>query len=319
MAYFVGRRGSLGIAKEGTRGLATTPSYWVPYNSISFDDKAVVVDQESAVGRIEDSDASFVTKKFAEGEFEYDLEDEIIGLILAGVAGAAPSSSAGPTNFIHTYTLSNANQHQSLSLLVQDPNVARMFRLAMIDKFTINVEPEGLAKATVAFRSAAGQDWTLQTPSYTSLGNKFIHSMLSFKLATDTASIAAASALNLRSLEFSISKNLEDFDDLGTATPSDILNKQLTVEGSFEIGFNDSTYRDYMLTPTTRALEILFTYGTNNSLQIQLPKVRFANWEPNKGMNDIATEKIEFKGLYDTANAVASISTLVLKNQETSY
>jgi len=319
MAYYVGRRGSLGIAKEGTRGLAVNPTYWIPYNSLSFDDKAVVIDQDSAFGRIEDTDSSYVSKVYGEGEFEYDLEDKIIGLILAGLAGAAPSSSAGPTNYIHTYTLQQTNNHQSLSLLVQDPNLATMFRLAMIDKFTIKIDPEGLVKCTCSFRSAGGQDWGRQTESYTALGNKFIHSMLIFRIADATADLSTASKLNLNSLEFTITKNVEDFQDLGTATPSDILNKEFQVEGNFEIGFNDATYRNYMLGPTTKAMEILLTYGTNNSLQIQLPKVRFANWEPNKGLNDIASEKVEFKGHYDAANAVASISTLILSNQVDSY
>lgn len=318
MAYYVGRRGSLGIARETSRGVAVAPTYWVPYNTLSFDDKAVVVDEDSAVGRIEDSDSNYITKLYGEGEFEYDLEDKILGVILAGVMGAVDTPSGG-ANFTHTYTLANNNQHQSLSLLVQDPNVARMFRLAMIDKFTIKVEPEGLAKCTVSFRSAAGQDWSILTPTYTSPGNKFIHSMLTFKLAANTGALAAASGINLKSLEFTIQKNIEDFQDLGTATPSDILNKQLTVEGKIELGMTDSTYRNYMLGGTTRALEITFTYGTNNALDIVLPKVRFANWEPNKGLNDIVTEKFDFKGLYDVANAVAVISTLTLKNQVATY
>ena len=315
MAYFVGRRGSLGAAKEGTRGQATTPALWVPYNSVSFDDKAVVVDSEGAFGQIADSYEAYIVKKFAEGDIEFDLDDKFIGLILTALAGAAPSSSAGPTNYTHTYTLANSNQHQSLSLLVQDPNVAKMFRLAMIDKLTIKIEPEGLVKCTASFRSVAGQDWTLTSAVYTALGNKFIHSMLRFKIAADIASIAAAAVLNLKSLELTISKNVEDWQDLGSATPSDILNKQLVVEGNFEIGLNDNTYRNYMIDGSTKAIEILLTYGTNNSLQIQMPKVRFANWEPSKGLNDIATEKIEFKGQYDVVNTLQVISTLVLANQ----
>jgi len=313
MAYWVGRRGSLGAAKEASRAIATAPALWVPYNSISFDDKAVVVDSEGAVGQIADSYESYVVKKFGEGEVEFDLDDKFIGLILTALAGASPSSSGGPSNYVHTYTLSNTNQHQSLSLLVQDPNVARMFRLAMVDKFTIKIEREGIAKCSVGFRSAAGQDWTLQSAAYTALGNKFIHSMLDFKIAATTASFTTE--LNINSLEFTVSKNLEDWQDLGTATPSDILNKQLQVEGSFEIGFSDNTYRNYMLDGSTKALEILLTYGTNNSLDIQLPKVRFASWEPNKGVDDIATEKVEFKALYDVVNTANIISTLVLKNQ----
>ena len=316
MAYYVGRRGSIGVAKEGTRGTATAPALWVPYNSISFDDKTVTVDSEGAFGQIADTYESYVTKKCGEGEFEFDLDDKFVGLILTALAGASPSTT-GSTNYTHTYTLANTNQHQSLSILVQDPNVGRMFRLAMLDKVTFKVAPEGIAKCSVGFRSVAGQDWALQSAVYTALGNKFIHSMLDFKIAANTAGLAAASEIMLKSLELTISKNLEDHQDMGTATPTDILNKQLQVEGNFEIGFNDSTYRNYMLDGSTRAIEITFTYGTSNSLDIVLPKVRFANWEPSKGLDDIASEKIEFKGQYDVANSANVISTLVLKNQLT--
>lgn len=317
--YYLGRRGSLGIAKEVTRGISVAPSYWIPYNSISFDEKAVIVDSEGAFGNIADSYESYVTKKYAEGEFEYDLDDKAIGAILCGVAGAAPSSSAGPTNYVHTYTLQNTNQHQSLSLLVQDPNLTKMFRLGMIDKFSIKIDPEGLVKCTVGFRSTAAQDYTTQTAVYTALGNKFIHSMAKFKIAADIAGLAAATGLNLKSFELNITKNVEDFQDLGTATPSDILNKQLQVEGSFEIGYSDATYKNYVMTPSNKAIDLTLTYGTNNYLTFQLPKVRFANWEPNKSINEIASEKVEFKALYDVVNGLSPISTLTLANQVVSY
>jgi hypothetical protein len=316
--YYVGRRGSLGIAKETVRGQSTTPSYWIPYNSISFDENAVVVDSEGAFGQIADSYESYVTKRYAEGEFEYDLDDKAIGAILCAVAGAAPVST-GSTNYSHAFSLSNTNQHQSLSLLVQDPNLTKMFRLGMVDKFSIKIDPEGLVKCTVGFRSTMAQDYAVQTAVYSALGNKFIHTMAKFKIAADIAGLSAATSLNLKSFELNITKNIEDFQDLGTATPSDILNKQLQVEGSFEIGFNDDTYRQYVMTPTNKAIDLSLTFGTNNSLQIQMPKIRFANWEPNKGINDIASEKIEFKALYDVTNSLQPISTLVLKNQVASY
>lgn len=309
--YYVGRRGSLGAAKEGlttARGTPVTPALWAPYNSISLDDKTVTIDSEGAFGQIADSYESYCVKKYGEGEIEFDLDDKFIGLILSGVMGASPSSSAGPTNYVHTYTLSNTNQHQSLSLLVQDPNISRMFPLSMIDKFTIKVEPEGIAKCNVSFRSQRGKAWQQVAAVYTALGNKFIHSMLTFAIA--------GNALDIKNLEFSISKNIEDFQDLGTATPSDILNKQFVVEGSFELGFQENTYRNYMLDPaTTQTMVITLTYGTNNSLVITLPRVRFANWEPSKGLNDIATQKIEFKGLYGVAATAQVITNIVLSNQ----
>lgn len=315
MAYYVGRRGALGIARETSRGVAVAPAYWVTYNSISFDDKVVGVDSEGAFGNIADSYENYVVKKYGEGEIEFDLDDKALGVILSGVAGVAPTSTG---SYTHTYTLSNTNNHQSLSLYVRDPNVAKMFRLSMIDKFTIKIEPEGLVKCTVSFRSVGGQDWQLLTPDYTALGNKFIHPMLRFGMGANLAALPGT-PINLKNLEFSVSKNIEDFQDLGTATPSDILNKQLVVEGNFEIGMTDNTYRDYMLAGTNRAIEILLTYDATHSLQIRCPKVRFANWEPNKGLNDIVSEKIEFKALYDVTNTLNPISTLVLNNAVASY
>ncbi len=319
MGYYVGRRGSLGVAKEATRGLPLNPTYWIPYNSITHDDKAIVVDQESAFGNIADSDNAFVTKKFGEGEFEADLDDKAIGLILTALMGAAPASTGGPTNYTHTFAFTNTNQHQSLSLLVQDPNSARMFPMGMLDKFEIKAEPEGLIKYTAAWRSRSGRDWTLQTASYTSIGNKFLQQHLVFKIAANIAGLAAASALNLRSLTLTFEKDVEDFDDLGTATPSDILNKDFKVTGTMEIGFSDNTYRNYMLNGDAKAIGVDFVYGANNQLNIQLPKVSFRNWEPNKGLNDIAIEKIEFKGHYDAVNAANIISTMTLLNQVASY
>ena len=319
MSYYVGRRGNLGVAKETSRGTPVIPSYWIPYNSLSFDKKAVVVDQEASFGNVADTMSAHIVKKYGEGSFEADLEDKIIGLILTNVLGAAPSSSAGPTNYTHTYTFQNTNQPTSLSLFVQDPNGQTIFPLSMIDKFEIKVEPEGIVKYSVDFRSKAGQDWTTQTASYTSLGNKFLHQHLAFKLADTIGNLAAASALNLRSLSFTVSKNLKDFDDMGTVTPGDILNQNVMVEGSIELGYSDRVYRNYMLNGTYRAMDMTFTYGANNSLQFQLPRVSFRSWEPNKGLDDIATEKIDFKGHYDSTNALQIISTCVLKNQVSNY
>lgn len=312
MSYYVGRRGSLGISKEasGARGVPVAPTYWIPYTSISFDEKAVIVDSEGAFANIADSYESHVVKKYSEGDVEFDLDDKAIGLILAGVVGAVPSST-GSTNYTHTYSISNTNQHQSLSMVVQDPNVTKNFPLSMIDSFTISVEPEGIAKCTISFRGAKGRDWTAETTDFTSLGNKFIHSMLRFTIED--------SEIKVKRIELVINKNVEDFQDLGTATPTDILNKQLQVSGSFELGFNDNTYRNYMLDGTTKSLDLTFTYGANNSLQITIPRCRFANWEPSKGLDDIASEKIEFKGLYDVSSSIAQISTLVLKNQVDAY
>lgn len=315
---YVGRRSVLGIAKEAVRGTALAPTYYIPNSSISFDQKAVTVDSEGAFNNIADGYEAHVVKKYGEGEFEADLDDKAIGVVLCGVMGAAPVS-AGSTNFTHTYSVTNTNTHQSLSVYVGDPNTATLFPRAMVDTFSLSVEPEGIAKYTVGLRSTKGRDWTTLTPDYTALGNKFLHTHSTFKVAANLAALAAASAIDIRSLTFNVTKNVVDFDDIGTVTPADILNQQMGVDGSLEIAYSDQVYRDYMLNGDYKAVEIKFTYGANNYLTIQLPRVSFRSWEASKGLNDIATQTIDFKAFYDAANADNAIDSIVLANQVSSY
>ena len=116
MSKHVGRRGVLGVAKEASRGtIVGTPTFWIPRSTISFDDKIEQAREEEAMGRIADSDAAFVTQKMADGEFESNLDDKTVGIILTSLLGASPTTTGAPT-YAHTYAQSNTNQHESLSI-----------------------------------------------------------------------------------------------------------------------------------------------------------------------------------------------------------
>ena len=301
MANWVGRRGALGIGVEATKGTVVVPAFWIPYNSLSFDDKAVIQVQEAAFGNIADSNDSHITKKFGEGDVEAHLYDKALGAILTAVLGASPSSSAGPP-YTHTYTLANTNVHKSLSVYVQDPNKTTVFPGTMVNSLEMTVEPEGLVSWTIGFRGMKGRDWQAQTASYTSLGSKFLHQHLNFSVAAAVGSLPGTE-LRLRNLTFTIEKNVADWDDMGTVQPTDMLNRQISVGGSLEIEYADETWRNYFLDDTARAVEIYLYKDANTSLKIQMPNVQWQNWEPNKDLNEIATQTLEFKAMYDTANA----------------
>lgn len=315
MAKFVGRRGALGLAKEATAGTIVLPTFWLPYNSISFDDKTTTVVEEGALGRIEDSDSRHITNKFGEGEVEFDLRDTETGLILTSLFGASPTTTGGPT-YAHTYALQNTNTHQSLSLAYEDPNHAKIFPYGVINGLSISVEPEGIVTASASFMSRASRDWTASaiTPSYTSLGNKFLHQHLIFKLAANTGALAAASNISLKGLTLNLTANSQLDNVTGTAEPEAVLNHQFAVEGEITLNFEDQTYRNYMLDGTYRAMEITLQRSATSSLQLQFPRVSFSEWEQDRSLNEIAAQTIQFKGHYDAANGVAAISTAVLTN-----
>ena len=318
MTKFIGRRGTLGIGIEASKGTAVTPTYYLPYVTMSFIDKATVVAEEQGMGVIADQDSVYVTMTYGEGDVEAQLYDSAIGYILSSLLGAKPvTTGAGP--YTHTYTLSSTNIAQTLSLYWTDPDRHYMFPQAVVESLKCKVEPSGIVSYTVHFKSRPAKDWATLTPSFTSLGNKFLHQHLVAKLASTVGGLSAASAISLKNLEFTIDRKAIFDDVLGTTVPEDILSQTISIEGSLELNLEDDTYRNYMLSNTYRAMDLSLIRSASSSLQLQFPRVSFTEWQPDFALNDIAKQKINFKANYDSTNALANISTAVLVNSKTSY
>lgn len=318
MTKFVGRRGTLGIAIEATRGTAVAPTYWLPFVTMSFFDKIESAREDQGMGNIADSDSFYVTMRQGEGEVESQLYDQALGYILSSLLGAVPVTTGG-SPYTHTFTLSSTNQAKTLSLYWKDPDRSYMFPMAVVDSFKMTVEPNGIVAYTVGFKSKGARDWTSQTPVFTTLGSKFLHQHLQFKLASAVAGLAASTAISLKGLELNINRNAMFDQTMGTSEPEDILSQTISVEGNVSLNLEDDTYRNYMLNNTYRAMDISLVRSTSSSLQFQFPRVDFSEWEPDYSLNDIAKQKINFKANYDSANAAAIISTAILINTKTSY
>lgn len=318
MTKFVGRRGTLGIAVEASRGTAVNPTYWLPYVTMSFKDTIGSAREDQGMGNIADSDSFYVTMRMGEGEVESQLYDSALGYILSSLLGSTPSSvGSNPTT--HTFTLSSSNQAQSLSLYWKDPVYSLMFPLAVVDSLKVSVEPSGIVNYTVGFKTKGARDWASQTPDFTSLGNKFLHQHLQFRLASSIAGLSGATAISLKNLELTIARNTIFDEVIGTVEPEDVLSQVVGVEGTLTLNLEDDTYRGYMLNNTYRAMEIKLLRSSASSLTLQFPRVDFSEWEPDYTLNEIAKQKINIKANYDSANALAIISTATLVNNKSSY
>lgn len=311
MSKHVGRRGVLGLAKETVRGTIVTPTFYIPRMTISYDDKVTEAREQEGLGKIADSDTKFVTQQQAEGDVEFQVDDRILGLFLTSLIGASPVKS-GSNPYTYTYTLANTNQHQSLSIAYQDPDQTKIFPMGVVDKIKIIVEQNAIVRAQASFKSRVSRDWGTLTPDYTALGSKFLHQHLVFKTAANVAGLGAASAISLKRLEFDIESNTMFDTVLGTLEPEDILNQQFSVSGQFELLKTDDTYRQLMLAGTMKSMSIAFVNGANSQLNITLPRVDFSAWEQDRSLDNIVSQKIQFKANYDAANALDIISALTL-------
>jgi hypothetical protein len=324
MSKFIGRLVKLGVGKESSRGVGVSPSQWLAHARLSHADKGEKVTGAQARGTIYQHGVDeLLVNKHGAGEIELEAGNENLGLFLLGLFGSVSSASASGA-YTHTYSIQEDNQHQSLTLSVKDEIGDFIFEKAMVGSMDLNVAVGDLVRTTFGFMSNVSVPSTLGTPSFQT-DNKFAHHHLVLKIANDASGLAAASKISVKSLNLSIQKNLMLDNVCGTVQPEDILNQGMTIEGSIELNYEDRTYKNYMLDESYKAMRISLvdpntTIGsTNPELTLDLHRVAFSEWEPDRSLDEIVKQTIQFKALIDTSQSDAVISQCILKNETASY
>lgn len=326
MSKYIGRLVELGLGRETSRGVGIAPTYRYPQVTMSFDDKVTKARSEGSLGDLADSEEAFVTTKYGQGDIEGEVRASSFGLFLYSLLGTL--ATAGPTDsaYTHSFTISQTNQHQSLSMLMKDLNTTELYKLAMIDSLQLTAELDQVVMFAAGFMSKQAVGATGVTMPAVADEFKFTKKHVKIKVAANIAGLAAASVISPKSAQLTISKNVQLDDVLGTVDPEDILNRQLSVEGEITLNYEDETWKNYMKNGTARAIEIFLentdeTIGasTRPSLKIQLPNVDFFDWAPDYGLNDIVSQTISFKASKDIANAQNIIHLCQLVNTVASY
>jgi hypothetical protein len=324
MAKFIGRLADIGIAREGTRGTGeSSADFWLPKMSLTLDDGIEQSIDESSLGVIEDSPDAVVVGRFAEGEIEGNVYDRSFGLILLSALGAVSTSGPAETSvYTHTFTVGQSAQHPAMTLFLDDPNQDYTYELAMLNQLDLDVQLGQHARYTAAFRSKVGETATL-SPSYT-VENVFLPQHASVRIASAVAGLGAATPLEVRSVQLTVAKNIEDDRVLGSLDATDILNKQISVEGTIELVFNNNTFKTEMLADTAQAMRIRLTntnvlIGTTlrPQITIDLARVKFGEFSKTYGSNDIVTASVSFKAFYSLA--ATSMIAVELVNTQANY
>ena len=330
MARFSGRRVTVGIKKEATRGTKETSGfYYYPFLSASFDDKNDKKTNDSAYGTIVKSNDQITTLHSGEGDLTGKVFAKGIGYLLTMLFGAAPTTTTpdgATTARQHVFALANNNSHQSATIQVIDPNVSLAFALSMIDSFKFTWVKDDFTQVEIQTMSKASDTGTGSATFLTSDDNDFLPKHLSLFLADNVAGLDAADeASSITSFSFEIKKNLT----LAQTTKSkdqvdDIHNGDFEISGSIEKYYEDTTYKGYDLNDTMKALRVqmsddvnLADTGIPTSLTFDFNKVAFSNYKPGYGTSDISTETFDFTGLLKLADGATMAATLI--NKQTAY
>lgn len=322
---WIGRRMSVGIGNESSRGVGVAPSYWLNATSFSFRDVPDRALSEAGFGGIWGGDQSPKTLEHAEGDIEFELDDQSFGSILLAVFGTVNSAVTDTSAYTHTYTLQNDNQHDSLTIHTIDPIGQLQFELAMVDTFELRIEPNAIVSSTVSFLSKGSNDSGSQSASYGAT-KKWLGRNLSFKVATNTAGLDAATKVNLKSLTLRIEKNAEVNATLSTVQPEDIVNKRFNITGDFTLNYEDRTWLDYVKDGTYRAIRIDLIHddlaGASTAyyqFRLDLSKCSIEGFDPDFSLDDVVTQSFTFNSLYDAGGNDNVVNSCYLINRVASY
>lgn len=319
-----GRKYQVGIGKETARGTAVAPAFWLPKYDVTVENKKTYVNGEAAMGTIHDSDGSKIVKEWAEGEITGKVRDKSFGLLLLSAFGSVASVQRGgdATVYDHTFSVANANNHQSLTIEVKNDIEQLKYALAVINSLKISAQVGKFVEFSAGIKAKKGATGTAN-PVYTA-ENEFIAKHATLKLAANLAGLGAAAAVNVKSVEISIDKNVDDHEALGSTEPVDYANKDFVCEGVIEAVFeNKDDFKAVFESGTLKALridiksDVIIGSAANPELKIDLASVALQDWSRKAGNNEIVTQTIKFKGHYSLADT--KMIEAVLTNLNVSY
>ena len=150
MSKISGRLVRLGLAIEASRGTGLAPSIWMPHVNTTLFPKVDEARDIGAMGSLADSNDKVITEKYAEGDITAEMRDQSIGYFLYAWLGAL-STTGSADEYTHAFSLSESNQHKSLTIVEKSDIVTQMYKMAMLSRFEINVTLDGLVQLLLEY------------------------------------------------------------------------------------------------------------------------------------------------------------------------
>ena len=317
MSLLKGEDLNLGVGMEdpASRGTLVTPQGWIPARTptgINVEVIKALIKETKASGIM--SQGSEVVQRKASGSLEFNLRSELIGYILKSLIGKCTTAPVYGSVNSHTFEiLANNPQFPSLSLGLSQPGQQDYgYNGALVKSLEIRTPVDDLVNATIEFEARDEAEASDYTPAFVDTDYLFRPYDVEIKLAANIAGLSGANAINMKEFSLAIKNNGRAQQNIGTITPTDLIANLLEIDGSMMIDYEGDTYHDYFKDGTYRAMQITLTRsdidlegGYNPSIIIQLAKVSFESSNPDRPIDDIVRDSLNFIAHYSDDDSEA--------------
>lgn len=315
MAYLKGEDINLGVARETVRGTPEAPTAWVPGRTPTGVRVQVEKTQiRETKGTSMSSQGSVINQKRSEGDLEFNVRNGSIGYFLLSLLGKVTSQAAGD-GYQHTFEVLTGNpQNPTLTLALSQAGSFQdyQYEKVLVTSLEIRTPVDDLVNATVNFIGVDEEAVSAYTPAFATDDYFFRHYDIEIKIAADVAGLAGASALKVKEFSLSMNNNGRVNQNVGELNPGDVFALIHEISGSMKIDKEGETHHDIFANNDYRAMQITLTRSdveiddsptVNPKIQIILPKISYTSWAPDRPIDDIVSEDIEFMAHYDDAEA----------------
>lgn len=336
MSYLKGDSVNMGVGMEDPthRGTFVDPQIWIPAKTPSGIIPVIAkvpIKETMATGV--DSEGSEIVKKGVAGDLAVNVRSISIGYLLKSLLGsvAAPSEVESGV-YKHTFTLlANNPVHPSLSLALSQPSIKDYeYTLAIISKLVLNTPVDDLVNAVASFVASKEAEHTgTFSPLFACSGGSadflFRHQDVTIEFAATLAAMTGTGA-SLKEFGLTLDNKSRDNQNIGELNPGDILALLLGITATIKADYESvANYHDIFEDGSSKAMRIIIentdvTIGAEShpKIQIDLSKVTYEGWTPDRPIEDIVTEGIELTGHFDGVTDHRAIQ-IELTNTQANY
>ena len=264
MTLLIGRQSRLGLAIEGTPGVAeASPVVSIPFTESSLQEKhEKLMDISSRASRVKDHDARS-GKKWGEGDVSMYVDTNNIGYLLKLALGNETKTVVGGTPEVndHHFTVTASGNTPKTATLWSERGTtpsAKRHTYSAIDSLELEISTDEIGVAKAAFMTDFPTKVDDPTP-VTASGTLMAWNNMEVRFGGTVAEALAASPIKMTNLKIEIANNLEVKYRSGSDTPDLITMGELEVTGEYTLFFENDTeldaYRD--LSKRTMIVDLL--------------------------------------------------------------